>query len=68
MGFGITFGVDFSWEEQPPDGSVCYGCKDQIYGRMFVMCFDAGRGPVETSKKLCEPCYELMNENNNPLP
>lgn len=46
--------------EMPPDGSVCFECKELITSKMFQM-FVFGPfsyEPIETKFKFCKDCYE----------
>ena len=59
---GITLSFDSDWIPEDPDGSECWGCKENIYTRMYVFYFTIGGGAVETKRKLCETCYNLMEK------
>lgn len=50
-----------TWEESPPDGTPCKACKEPIFSTMYVLTI-SGR---ETETKLCEPCYNLMQNERD---
>lgn len=57
-----VFSISAEWEEQPGDGSVCKVCKDPIFYKMYVLVIKAGTDREETNAKLCESCYNTIEE------
>ena len=53
--------ISFEWKEQDPDGRNCSVCNEPIYSKMYVQTVLE----KETNVKLCEPCYNLMQNEKD---
>lgn len=60
---GAPLEMTFEVQEMPPDGSVCFNCKQPIFGKMFqYFLFSGNTDPMGTKFKFCEPCYNEPNK------
>lgn len=55
--------ISLHWQEFPPNGDPCSACGENIYGKMYVLSSSVG----VLNTKLCEPCYELMQNEKDIL-
>lgn len=53
------FGLDMETQEMPADGSLCYECKEPMYGKMvqWFLFEDRNLDPMPTKFKVCLPCH-----------
>jgi len=56
------------WIKSDGDGTKCVLCADTIYLKMYTFHFTLGNenlGMQETKRKLCERCYDKLQDNNS---
>lgn len=58
----ITLSVELEWEEQPGDGTPCGKCGEPVFYKMHVMVVKSGPERSETKHKLCDSCYNALDD------
>lgn len=58
----VLIKIATEWYQVKTDGSKCDVCEQVICSDMYQLYFFINYDPIETTKKVCDGCYSLIND------